>query len=537
MDMERAPTTTGTPAPDRKAEVPSMQTRHRHMLLDSLPFIAWLKDGDGRFLAVNEAFAQAFGYDSPDEIAGKTDFDLSPPAVAEDYRTGDLEVMTNREPMTIDERILDHGELRWFETYKAPIFDPRGAVAGTAGFARDITTRKETEANLLHINDSLEEQVVVRTAEAATRARELLESERFFRATIDALPSILCVLDEHGRIIAVNRAWRDCAATRGANPYALNVGASYLAVCDESALADRESAYTVASAVRAILAGTQQHFSHEYAYGSPPKTRWFAMSVTRFPGDGPTRLVVVHDEITERRRLADAHRESAERLKRLAAHLESVREEQSATIAREVHDELGGTLTMLKLALATLADDAASSAPMRPRIEGMLAQVDSALQTVKRISANLRPGILDTLGLSATIRWYAGQFSRMTGIAVELRVPDDMTLPSESSTVVFRIIQEGLTNIAKHSAATKARISLTLRKTGLVLRLHDNGVGLAEDSLSKQDSFGVIGMLERAQHLGGQLSLTTPRHKGTVLTLRLPLPPGETATPGGRAGW
>lgn len=335
----------------------------------------------------------------------------------------------------------------------------------------------------------------------------------------------------------MNRAWRDFAAANGGNAETLCEGVSYLKVCDEAAAMEQEVAHTVASAIRSILAGRQQHFMYEYECSSLVRTRWFTMSMTRFPGDGPTRLVVMHDEITERRRLAEAHRESAERLKRLAAHLESVREEQSATIAREVHDELGGTLTMLKLALTTLVDDVAPLAPMRPRIEGMLDQVNSALQTVKRISANLRPGILDTLGLTATIRWYAGQFARMTGIAVEVRIPEHVTLPSESSTVVFRIIQEGLTNIAKHSAATRARITLTLRKTELVLRLSDNGVGLAENSLSKQDSFGVIGMLERACHLGGQLSLTAPLGKGAVLTLRLPLESGNHTDRGARHPW
>lgn len=554
MSMKHERTSAATHLPDTAADLASIDpasgahstksnkalptyARYDRLLLDNLPFIAWLKDTGSRFLAVNDAFAHAFGTLTPDEIIGMSDFDLSPRAVAQGYRAGDLEVFATRKPLTIEERILDHGEFKWFETYKAPVADAQGNLIGTVGFAVDITARKRAEENLLHINDSLEEQVVERTAEAETRARALQESERFFHATIDALPAILCVLDEGGRIIAVNRAWRNFATANGGHLEVMCEGIDYLAVCDKAAAMAEEVAHTVAGAIRAILAGRQHHFLHEYECSSPVRRRWFAMSVTRFPGDGPARLVVMHDEITERRLLADAHRESAERLKRLAAHLESVREEQSATIAREVHDELGGTLTMLKLALATLVDDAATLAPLRPRIEGMLDQVNSALQTVKRISANLRPGILDTLGLSATLRWYAGQFAQMTGIAVELRIPEEVSLPSEASTVVFRIIQEGLTNVAKHSAATKARISLSLRKTELVVRLSDNGVGLSEDSLSKQDSFGVIGMLERACHLGGQLSLTTPLGKGTVLTLRLPLESGGAADKQGRSQW
>lgn len=500
--------------------------RHQRALLDNIPFMVWLKDIDGRFLAVNRAFARSFGGDRAEEFVGKSDFDLVPPALAMGYVATDREVLASRRQITLEEETHNNGHSTWSETYKAPVLHDDGKLLGTVGFAREITARKEAESALLHLNDVLEEEVAERTAEVDARSLALSESERFFRATIDALPSNLCVLDESAGIVAVNKAWREFAAANGGNPDQMSEGANYLEVCDASATGSPGSALEVANGIREILAGKRKSFVLEYECSTPVEQRWFEVRISRFAGEGPVRLVVVHDNITRRRQLASAQRETSLRLKRLAAHLESVREEQSTRIAREVHDELGGTLTMLKLSLATTMDSLTEAAPLAAPLQGMLEQVDAALQTVKRISANLRPGMLDTLGLLATIRWHADQFSRMTGIAVELDMPPYVSLTAEASTAVFRIIQEGLTNIAKHSGAKKVSITAVTHKGNLILRIWDNGRGLPKDSLGKHDSFGLIGMLERAQNLGGELSLSGTPQSGTQLTLRLPLDAG-----------
>lgn len=220
---------------------------------------------------------------------------------------------------------------------------------------------------------------------------------------------------------------------------------------------------------------------------------------------------------------AEEQAESAKRLKRLAAHLESVREEQNARIAREVHDELGGTLTMLKLGLATAVDDLAPAMPLHGRLEQLLGQVDAALKTVKRISAGLRPAMLDALGLIATVKWYAADFSRMTGIGTEVLAPDTVRLSRLIETAVFRIIQEALTNVAKHARASRVAIVMGQHNGSLAVEVCDDGVGLADSDRNKNDSFGLIGMLERAQYLNGSLSIVGRPGEGTCLILRVPL--------------
>ncbi|HRP95744.1 MAG TPA: PAS domain S-box protein [Rhodocyclaceae bacterium] len=515
---------------ERKLLEQALQEKERYQraLLDNFPFMVWLKDTEGRFLAVNSAFVKSFGGDRAEEFVGKTDFDLVPAALAEAYRATDREVLASRRQIMLEEETYNKGKSAWSETYKAPVLDQHGNLLGTVGFAREITARKEAETALLHKNEVLEEEVAERTAEVGASALALSESERFFRATIDALPSALCVLNETASIVAVNREWRVFAAANGGDPGEVSEGANYLAVCDASARRMRGSALAVANGIRDVLAGRRKSFVLEYECSTPTQERWFEVRISRFADDGPVRLVVVHENITRRKELATAQLEASQRLKRLAAHLESVREEQNTRIAREVHDELGGTLTMLKLGLVTMIDKLTSVSPTATQLQGMVQQVDAALQTVKRISTHLRPAMLDALGLLATIRWHADRFSRMTGIEVELKLPDHVRLSAGASTAVFRIVQEGLTNVAKHSGAKKVSITMIKRKGNLILRMRDDGKGLPKDSLRKHDSFGLIGMRERAQHLGGELTLTGTPRTGTRLMLRLPLDAGAT---------
>ncbi|HXE40748.1 MAG TPA: PAS domain S-box protein [Azonexus sp.] len=401
--------------------------------------------------------------------------------------------------------------------------DDLGRTVRVVGSLTDISARKSAEASLRRINDSLELKVAQRTAEAEVRALALLESERFARLTIDALDFALCVLDAKGKIIAVNQAWRESAVANGGDGARVCEGVSYLDVCDAAARDGDPIAVQVASAIRAALAGGSQNFSIEYECHAPTERRWYVMRLCGFPGGGPLRLVIKHENITAGKLAGEEQMASGRRLKRLAAHLETVREEQSATIAREVHDELGGTLTMVKLGLATVAGSLDASEAQQASIQRLLGQLDDALQTVKRISANLRPATLDTLGLIATIKWHAAQFSQLTGIATELRLPEYVRLSRKRSTAIFRIVQEALTNIAKHAGASRAFISMRKHRGYLNVEISDDGVGLAEDCRFKPDSFGLIGMHERAQYLGGQLSISGMPGTGTCLSLRIPL--------------
>ncbi|NMG74000.1 PAS domain-containing protein [Aromatoleum diolicum] len=401
--------------------------------------------------------------------------------------------------------------------------DATGRVVRVVGAMTDITASKHAEAALLRLNDALEEKVVERTAEVEARSQALAEAERFARATIDSLSSSLCVLDEQGRIIATNRTWREWAIGTGDRVARARGCQDCRATPFRIPCWSAETATSVHDAIQDLLARKRRTFSLEYECRAPAGSSWFEMHVTRFPGDGAVRLVVTHDEISERKRAAEDQKRTAERIKQLGLHLETLREQQSAMIARELHDELGATLTMLKLGLATTAEEVASSEPLHTKLYGLLEQADAALRVVKRVSSSLRPATLDTLGLIATIRWYVTQFSRNTGIATVLRLPEYVRLSQLGNTTVFRIIQEGLTNVAKHSGASKVTINARKHDGALIVRLVDNGSGITESDLQRPDSFGLMGMRERAEHLGGTLSIGSGPDKGTQLMLRIPL--------------
>lgn len=349
-----------------------------------------------------------------------------------------------------------------------------------------------------------------------------MESERLARETLDALTSRLCVLDESGQVVATNRAWREFATASGCG-CAHQAGRDGLATAWAMPCWPPETAAVIGRTVHKMLAGWRQTFMLEYECRSREPVRWFELHVTRLPGDGPARLVMAHDEITERKSAVEALRKSAERLKELGAHVATVREEQRAHFAREMHDGLGAILTMLKLDLASTALRVEQADPLRAKFAGLVDQVAEALKVVKRLSSELRPITLDTLGLIATIRSYVGEFSLKTAIATALELPEYVRLSDAAAITVFRIIQESLTNVAKHSGASKVSISVSKIMNQLVVEIADNGSGISEPDLRREDSFGIIGMRERADYLGGTLAISSQRPAGTRVTLHIPL--------------
>jgi signal transduction histidine kinase len=236
-------------------------------------------------------------------------------------------------------------------------------------------------------------------------------------------------------------------------------------------------------------------------------------------------------EIRERKRLEEALRATSEHLRALSASLRSAREEEGARIARELHDELGSALTSLKWDLEDIgklyleAGNQTGSPILREKIEGMMGLIDATINTVRRISSELRPSILDDLGLVAAIEWQAQQFEARTGIICQFDSFVDTTdLSREHATAIFRIFQEALTNIRRHAQATRVNIMIEEEEGEFVLEVRDNGRGIAEDESIGSRSLGLMGMRERAQLVGGRIEITGVAGKGTVLTVRVPIP-------------
>ena len=220
---------------------------------------------------------------------------------------------------------------------------------------------------------------------------------------------------------------------------------------------------------------------------------------------------------------------SREELRALSRHLQSVREEEKARIAREVHDELGATLTALKIDLGYVADRLpVNGATLRDKCASMSHLVDTAVAATRKIVTDLRPSILDDLGLAAALAWQAGEYRKHANLKITVETPDpDIAIERDCALTLFRIFQEALTNVARHAKATEVAVTLSESSSGHALTIRDNGAGIADDALQKPTSHGIRGMRERARALGGDLDVSSRPGEGTTLTVTIPKATGE----------
>ena len=231
---------------------------------------------------------------------------------------------------------------------------------------------------------------------------------------------------------------------------------------------------------------------------------------------------VVFDDTQSRLAQVELER-SREELRELSRHLQTVREEEKQRIAREVHDELGATLSVLKMDLESLdAHLPANLSEARAKRSSMIQLVDSAVATTRKIVTDLRPSILDDLGLAAALRWQIGEYEKHTNLGLHLDTPNpDIAIDRERGLALFRIFQETVTNVTRHANATNAWIGLAQTDRAYVLTVRDDGGGLSEEDLRKPMSHGVRGMRERAQHFGGNLSVSSTS-EGTTVVVTIP---------------
>ena len=239
----------------------------------------------------------------------------------------------------------------------------------------------------------------------------------------------------------------------------------------------------------------------------------------------------IQRDVTDRRHAENELLRSRQELRDLTARLQLVREEERTNLAREVHDELGQALTGLKIDLAWLKPRVADRPALVDRVQSIIVRIDGAMDTVRRIATDLRPSVLDDLGLVAAVEWQAQEFERSTGITAELEVQAIYPqLDDACATTAFRILQETLTNVARHAHATRVKIALQVSAEELTLEVRDNGRGISKSDLLSSTSLGLIGSRERAIACGGKLVIRGIRGHGTIALLRIPLRPGVGGT-------
>ena len=232
----------------------------------------------------------------------------------------------------------------------------------------------------------------------------------------------------------------------------------------------------------------------------------------------------IQRDVTDRHLANEQIRVSREQLRALASRLQKVREEERTEVAREIHDELGQALTGLKLDIAWMKNRLPRDHEMMAQCVSVIQRIDQTLNAVRRIATALRPSVLDQLGLAAALEWQGQEFRARTGIDVVMEVScDNAPIPDELGSSAFRILQESLTNVARHAKASKVTIRLEQTESQLTLEISDNGIGAPAKPLDGTKSLGVIGMRERAVACGGEFSILGIANRGTIVSLRVPL--------------
>jgi PAS domain S-box-containing protein len=333
---------------------------------------------------------------------------------------------------------------------------------------------------------------------------------------LDALPFYVLLVDDQHRILQANSALlRDLG---------LETETIVGGYCPK-VVHDLDHPWPCCPLEEAVEKGGQAVVREALDRGSGRWIRSAVYPTTRFTTDGSRIYFHTVADITEARETEAELRVSREQLRELSRYLESVREDERTKMSREIHDELGQVLTAVKIDLSSMAGRLTEDQdPLLNKVESMRGLIDMAIQIVKRVSTELRPGALDDLGLADALEWLTEAFGKRTGIRSRFSAsPRDIVIDRERSTALFRICQEALTNVVRHADATRVTVGLKRTIRRVTLRISDDGRGMNEAQIRDPRAFGLIGMRERASSWGGDVEFRGIPGRGTTVLVRIPL--------------
>lgn len=478
-----------------------------HALADTLPIMLWTCDSDGRCTYFNRAWLMFTGRPLEEELGwgwleGMHLDDRSA------CRQRFTQAQRTRGAFTLEYRLRRaDGEFRWVLGHGSPQLDPGGRVAGYIGSAADISDRREE---------------LVALADSEHSFRRLIENAEDMVYRLRLWPT---------RAVEYVGGAVEAITGRPAVDFYTDPALPRAAVHPDDVRHIADTPESAAQMTRVVTI----RWIH-------PNGRVIWAEHRRGPVlDSNGRLIAVEGiarDVTARVRTQQQLRRSQEQLRRLAARVESAREEERTALARELHDELGQGLTAIKMELIR-ANGVFQKARLQPktvdRLQALIGLTEIAIATVKRISTDLRPPALDHLDLGDAIRWEGDTFRARTGLRCRVKADGEgRSLTAHQQTVVFRIFQEALNNVVRHARASAVQVSLVERSGIFELQVQDNGRGITAAQRADPTSIGLLGMRERAELIGGTFEITGRRGKGTIVTVRLPLPEAPPSTTTGR---
>ena len=485
---------------DRKrteAELKRTKEYLENVIANSVDAIG-IVDRHGRIILWNRRSVEIYGYQL-EELAHKTAFELYADPDELERMLGRL----RRDGVVREFEILmkkKDGTIVPMDISISLLKDDQGRTIGSVCLARDLSERKKSEAALKHAQEELSRYSRDLERQVRERTREISSILRY-------TPSVVYIKDREGRYTLVNARFEELfgvswAQIRGKSDHDLfpRTVADHIRTSDLRVLAARQP-YQVEEAM------------------PPPGGERTYLSV-KFPlyneQGTPTGLCGIATDITELKKARD-------QLRRLSGSIMANQEKERKAIARELHDELGQVLTALRMDAVWLSDRLQGQDPKAgERALAMCGLIDHTIDEVRGLATRLRPGVLDDLGLIDALEWYIADFEKRTGIACIFKhrqVPD---IDGIGATAAYRIVQEALTNVTRHAAATQVKVSLQPEKGLLTLAVADNGQGFDLKEIAAFECLGLAGMRERAGLLGGSLEIRSRPGKGTKVCFRLP---------------
>ncbi len=434
-------------------------------------------------------FKPQLGY-TTEQVIGKTDADLLPPEADTQITQIKRRVLENGTGENEDVEVTFEGRTITYHLVVEPLRNALGHVVGITGSSLDITERKKVE-------------------------EKLVKSDNLLRTVLNNAPISMFATDDKGVILLHEGKVLEKVGMKPGE----NVGVSiYDLFSDLKVLGHNGKVTNGKSVLTRVLNGKSLSGYTEIngIYFDNQFVPFFNLNkqVTGFIG--------VATDITAHKKIEIELRNSKELLEKLFSHQNEIREEERSLISREIHDQLGQSLTALKLDLNQINKYLNANPEAVTKLKSMVELISDTIKDVQRISSDLRPGILDDLGLAAAIEWYSEEFENRTGIKCKLSLDTSILGDSQKDLVFFRVLQEALTNVIRHASASSVRIRLSQLKHGIVMSIHDNGIGMLPGIEKSGKSLGLIGMRERVRQYGGKIYISSKKGEGTKLKIFIP---------------
>lgn len=462
-------------------------------ILDNVHVGIFWKDRESRYLGANKLFLRDSGLKGEGELIGKSDFEVLPEQ-AELVRADDRSVMDTATPkLDYEESVRSaDGRTACLRTCKVPLFDQDGRVFGVLGVYVDITEQK--------------------------RMTKLLQaSELEFRMLAENSPNIILRYDLDCRLIYANSAYERETGIPADEAMYLTPERHWQATMPVAEYRRKLREVMDTGEPAEILLEWRQ------PDGGRMTSHAFHVVPERSSGGQVEGVLSIGHNVTALMEAEQRLEDSCEQLRELTTRREEAREEERKRIARDIHDELGQMLTALRMDVSLLRMKFGEANPaLLGELQGVMGRVDATIQVVRNVAAKLRPAVLD-MGIVSAMEWQVGEFVKRSGVRCGLQVADeDICLDEERATALFRIVQESLTNVARHAHAQNVDISLKREGDAYLLEVRDDGKGFDHEMLKKK-TFGLMGIRERVMLLQGELEISSAPGSGTTVSVRIPL--------------